>query len=491
LELKPSFTSFKRMSEQGNLIPVYGEFLCDTETPVSAYLKIREKSFSYLLESAHQEKKWGRYSFIGYDPFLTVLSRNRRVDILKKEERKVLTDVRDPMEVLRKLARTFKPVTLEELPLFQGGMVGYFNYDLVRKWERLPGVCPEDAMAPESVLTVSRRLIIFDHFTHLLKVVVFVLLEEAVPLEKAYRLACEEVHETVRELRRPLPPVSEEASLSLSGLESNLSKEAFEEAVRKAKDHIVSGDVIQVVLSQKFSGKVAGEAFELYRNLRAVNPSPYMFYLNFEEVTLIGSSPEILVRLEDDKIALRPIAGTRPRGLSMDEDQRLEKELLEDPKERAEHVMLVDLGRNDVGKAASPGSVTVPRIMDVERYSHVMHIVSRVEGCLKPDSDVFDLFVAAFPAGTVTGAPKIRAMEIIAELEPSPRGPYAGAVGYFGFNGNMDFCITIRTISIVRDTLSIQVGAGIVYDSSPEREYEETMNKAAAMFKAIEGVEKT
>ena len=318
----------------------------------------------------------------------------------------------------------------------------------------------------------------------------FVHLENHDHLKEAYDLACQELDETDHELRKPLPCMSEGDPLSLSDLESNLSKEAFEEAVRKAKKYIVSGDVIQVVLSQKFSGTVAGEDFNLYRHLRAVNPSPYMFYLNFGEVKLIGSSPEVLVRLEDNRIALRPIAGTRPRGKSVEEDQRLERELLEDPKERAEHIMLVDLGRNDVGKVASPGSVTVPRFMEIERYSHVMHIVSSVEGRLKPGMDVFDLFVAAFPAGTVTGAPKIRAMEIIAELEPSPRGPYAGAVGYFGFNGNTDFCITIRTIVIAKNKLSIQVGAGIVYDSFPDREYEETINKAAAMFKAIEGVKK-
>jgi anthranilate synthase component 1 len=412
------------------------------------------------------------------------------MELVKGKERKVLNDIRNPLDVLRKLSERFKPVILSDLNPFQGGMVGYFNYDLVRKWENLPAIAPEDPMVPESIVTVSRRLIIFDHFTHKLRVVVFVHLENHDHIKEAYDLACQEVDETDHELRMPLPCMAEEDSLSLSGLESNLSKKAFEEAVRKAKKYIASGDVIQVVLSQKFSANVAGEDFSLYRNLRAINPSPYMFYLNFGDVKLIGSSPEVLVRLEDNRIVLRPIAGTRPRGNSVEEDQRLEKELLEDPKERAEHIMLVDLGRNDVGKVAAPGSVTVPRLMEIERYSHVMHIVSSVEGRLNSEMDVFDLFVAAFPAGTVTGAPKIRAMEIIAELEPSPRGPYAGAVGYFGFNGNTDFCITIRTIAIVKNKLSIQVGAGIVYDSLPTREYEETINKAGAMFKAIEGVKK-
>jgi anthranilate synthase component 1 len=289
-------------------------------------------------------------------------------------------------------------------------------------------------------------------------------------------------------LKTPLPGSSNDNSFSHTDLESNLQREDFEAAVTKAKEHIVAGDVIQVVLSQKYTARVAGDDFILYRNLRSVNPSPYMFYLNFDDIKLIGASPEILVRLTDGKIELRPIAGTRPRGKTPDEDQQYEKDLLRDPKERAEHIMLVDLGRNDVGKVAQSGSVTVPRLMEIERYSHVMHIVSRVEGKLKPNTDCYDLFMSAFPAGTVSGAPKIRAMQIISELEPAPRGPYAGAVGYFGFNGNMDFCITIRTITINKDRLSIQVGAGIVADSSPANEYDETVRKAGAMFKAIERV---
>jgi anthranilate synthase component 1 len=292
----------------------------------------------------------------------------------------------------------------------------------------------------------------------------------------------------MEKLNAPLPGGSNNHPFSITELESNFQKDEFEAAVTKAKEHIVAGDVIQVVLSQKFSARATGEDLALYRNLRSVNPSPYMFYLNFGEIKLIGASPEILVRLTDGKIELRPIAGTRPRGETPQEDQQHEQDLLNDPKERAEHIMLVDLGRNDVGKVAESGSVSVPRLMEIERYSHVMHIVSRVEGSLKPDKDCFDLFMSAFPAGTVSGAPKIRAMQIISDLEPDSRGPYAGAVGYFGFNGNMDFCITIRTITIYKDQLSIQVGAGIVADSSPAGEYDETLRKAGAMFKAIERV---
>ena len=431
------------MAQQGNLIPVYQEFLADTETPVSAYLKLRDGSHSYLLESADGGKRWGRYSFIGCKPYLTVVSRDREMEIWQEDAREILEGVANPLDVLRDLAAKFRPVTVEDLPPFQGGLVGYCNYDLVRKWEHLPGIAPIDNKLPEAVFTACRRFIIFDHFTHMIKVVAFAQLERKDDLEKTYRRACREVTETIAQLNGPLPSSLKDEPLLLSDLRSNFLREDFEEAVRKAKEYIVAGDVIQVVLSQKFSGEISGEDFSLYRNLRSVNPSPYMFYLNFGDIKLIGASPEILVRLTDGKIELRPIAGTRPRGATPEEDKAFEKDLLADPKERAEHIMLVDLGRNDVGKVAAPGSVKVPRLMEIERYSHVMHIVSRVEGVMKPETDCFDLFMSAFPAGTVSGAPKIRAMEIISELESSPRGPYAGAVGYFGFNGNMDFCITI------------------------------------------------
>jgi anthranilate synthase component 1 len=487
LKKRPSFSEFKLMASQGNLIPVYEEFLADTETPVSAYLKIRDKSFSYLLESANGGKKWGRYSFIGYKPRLITISRDRGMEIRRNgNRREFLKDLSNPLLVLKELSARYKPVTVEDISPFQGGLVGYFNYDLIRTWENLPGISPEDHDQPEAIFTASRRLVVFDHLTHSIKVVAFAHLTEEEDLKKAYMQACREVDETIEELQRPLANASTNNGFSLSNLRSNFQKEEFEDAVRKAKEYIVAGDAIQVVLSQRFSGDASGEDFTLYRNLRSVNPSPYMFYLNFENIKLIGSSPEILVRLTGGKIELRPIAGTRPRGESPETDQALEEELMADPKERAEHIMLVDLGRNDVGKVAASGSVTVPRLMEVERYSHVMHIVSRVEGLLEPGKDSFDLFMASFPAGTVAGAPKIRAMEIISELEPTPRGPYAGAVGYFGFNGNMDFCITIRTITIVNRRLSVQVGAGIVYDSIPENEYDETLRKAAAMFKAIE-----
>ncbi|MBW1800365.1 MAG: anthranilate synthase component I [Deltaproteobacteria bacterium] len=483
--LKPSFSEFMTMAKQGNLIPVYKKFLADTETPVSAYLKLRDKSYSYLLESADGGNRWGRYSFIGYKPFLTVLSYDREMEIRNGQESKILKDVVNPIDVLREINDQFKPVNVNGLPPFQGGLVGCFNYDLIRKWERLPGIQPDNPNLPESIFTASRRMVIFDHLTHKIIVAAFAYLEDDRNLLSAYTRACQEVDETLKDLQRPLSAALDNDTVHVSELQPNMEKKTFEDIVVKAKEHIKAGDVIQVVLSQKLSGSLSGEPFKLYRNLRSINPSPYMFYLNFEDVKLIGASPEILIRLTDGLIELRPIAGTRPRGETPDADRSFGEELLADPKEKAEHIMLVDLGRNDVGKVSMPGSVIVPRLMEIERYSHVMHIVSRVEGTLKDDMDSFDLFMSAFPAGTVSGAPKIRAMEIISELEPAARGSYAGAVGYFGFNGNMDFCITIRTIAVTDGHLSIQVGAGIVADSTPAGEYVETIKKATAMIQSI------
>lgn len=484
MEIQPTLSQFKRMATHGNLIPVYGDFLADTETPVSAYLKIKDKAFSYLLESADGGTSWGRYSFIGYKPRLVARFKNQRMEISRDGKTEIISRVENPLAVLRDLASQYRSVTSKDLPPFQGGLVGFFNYDLIRTWEPVPGNCPDDDM-PESIFTASRRLIIFDHLTHKITVAAHASLSENMNPEDAYVQACNEVNETIAELKEPVPTPMAEKSISISELTSNVKKEQFMADVETTKEYIAAGDAIQVVLSQRFQGKVSGEDFALYRNLRSINPSPYMFYLNFGESKLIGASPEILVRLTDGRIELRPIAGTRPRGKDDKTDQLLAQELMADPKERAEHIMLVDLGRNDAGKVAAPGTVTVPRLMEVERYSHVMHLVSRVEADLSPENDAFDLFMASFPAGTVSGAPKIRAMEIIHELETSPRGPYAGAVGYFGFNGNMDFCITIRTMTLYNNQLSFQVGAGIVADSDPENEYRETLNKAGAMFQAI------
>ena len=449
-------------------------------------MKIKDSRPSYLLESAEGGENWGRYSFIGFDPFITVTLNGSRMEIQRDDEVQVIDNLINPMETLRTISNRYRPSGTEELPRFHGGLVGFCDYELISRWEDLPQLSASEDDRPQSVFTASKRLIIFDHLKHTMRIVAFAHVDENTNLEQTYRDALTKVKVTVDLLMEPLPRDDLEKPFSVSDLDSNFDKADFKDAVRRAKEFITAGDVIQVVLSQKFSSEFNGDDFTLYRHLRSVNPSPYMFYLDFGATKVIGASPEVLVRLTGDHVELKPIAGTRARGENPEADEALKKELEEDPKERAEHIMLVDLGRNDVGKVALPGSVTVPRLMEVERYSHVMHLVSKVEGQLKPDMDSFDLFMSAFPAGTVTGAPKIRAMEIIHDLEPEPRGPYAGAVGYFSFNGDMDFCITIRTITIHHNRLSIQVGAGIVADSSPEGEYQETLKKAGAMFRTLE-----
>ncbi|MBW1731661.1 MAG: anthranilate synthase component I [Deltaproteobacteria bacterium] len=486
MRINPSLDEFRTLASQGNLISLYCELLADTETPVSAYLKLREKmnSFSFLLESAEFGRTWGRYSFIGWEPFLLVLIYSERTEVFNGA---LKADLRgqDPIGVLRQLSREIVPVGVgAELP-FQGGLVGYINYDFVRRIERVPSVCPYDEGFPEGVFMAPRRIVVFDHLTHKITVMHQIYLREGQDLESQYGVAVESIAGTIMDLKQSLL-AREDAGIEISPLSPNMEKPQFEQIVRRAKRYIEAGEVIQVVLSQRLSGNARGDSFTVYRRLRSLNPSPYMFYLDFGETKLIGSSPQVLVRLKGETIKVRPIAGTRPRGKSDEEDRLLERELLADEKERAEHLMLVDLGRNDVGKVAVPGSVKVNRFMEIEPYSHVMHLVSDVEARLRPDRDCFDAFVATFPAGTVTGAPKVRAMEIISQLEPSPRGPYAGAVGYFAFNGDMDFCITIRTIVLMGKLLWVQAGAGIVYDSIPEREYEETLRKTGALIKAME-----
>ncbi len=485
MDFQPSYEQFKSLAKEGTIIPIYREFLGDIETPVSVYFKIKDKKFSYLLESAELGEE-GRYSFIGYKPYLVVKAYEKEVHVEHEGKSEVIQHPGNPFEILRSLMKRFKLIDMPEFAPFQGGFVGYVNYDLIRKWERLPMLSAASESLPEFMFVVSRRLIVFDHLTHTIKVASFAYVEDEKKVDDVYKNACEDIEDTIKELRAPLPNVCDVSPLYVSDLKSNFKKQEFEDIVKKAKEYIVSGDIIQVVLSQRFSGQIRGDDFQLYRHLRSINPSPYMFYLNFGKIRMIGASPETLVKLRDRKIEVRPIAGTRPRGKDIESDKALEMELISDPKERAEHIMLVDLGRNDVGKVSMPATVRVPRLMEIEKYSHVMHIVSVVEGIKRDDVDEFDVFMATFPAGTVSGAPKIRAMEIIAELEGSARGPYAGGVGYFGFNENMDFCITIRTIVVIDDRIFIQAGAGIVYDSIPEMEYEETIRKSGAMFKAIE-----
>ncbi|MFA4911565.1 MAG: anthranilate synthase component I [Desulfobacteria bacterium] len=483
----PSFEEFSKKAEEGNLIPVYRDILADMETPVSAFQKINSGKYSFLLESVEGGEKWARYSFLGFNPSIIFRSKGNTVEIIRGQKTEEWKNVKSPLDKLRDLMREYNPVKMDGLPRFFGGAVGYLSYDMVRFFEELPDNTTDDLNIYDSFFVITDTILIFDNLKQTIKVVSNVYLNEGGSLESLYREATRKIDSIVSRLKEPLMrksiPISDEPSLNIT---SNLSKEEFENTVVKAKEHIVAGDIIQVVLSQRFQTQADIDPMNIYRSLRIINPSPYMFYLKFDDLMAVGSSPEVMVRVEDNRIALRPIAGTRPRGKSPEEDQELEKDLLKDPKEIAEHIMLVDLGRNDVGRVAKTATVNVNELMIIEKYSHVMHIVSNVQGILDDDKDSFDVLKACFPAGTVSGAPKVRAMEIIEDLEPTRRGPYAGAVGYFSFSGNMDFCITIRTVIIKDRTIYIQVGAGIVADSEPDKEWSETVNKAKAMMKALE-----
>lgn len=487
----PSFKEFREKAKEGNLIPVCRDILADMETPVSAFRKIDEGEYSFLLESVEGGEKWGRYSFLGANPSVIFRSKGTEAEIFENGRVEIIKDISDPLEPLKKLIKRYTPVEFEGLPRFYGGAVGYLSYDAVRFFESLPDTSRDELDLYDSFFLITDTLLIFDNIKHRIKIVSNAHLEDGLTIQEAYEQAKKKIERIINKLQKPLKtPSSKTGKMLTARLRSNFTKEEFQKIVRKAKRYVREGEIIQVVLSQRLQAKKTVDSFDLYRALRIINPSPYMFYLHLGKQVLVGSSPEVLVRLEGQKIELRPIAGTRPRGRNEQDDQRLEKELLMDPKERAEHVMLVDLGRNDVGRVARIGSVEVNEQMVIERYSHVMHIVSNIQGLLKKGKDAFSVLRAAFPAGTVTGAPKIRAMEIIEELEGTKRGPYAGSVGYFSFSGNMDMCITIRTIIINRDRIYLQAGAGIVADSRPEREYRETINKTKALVKAVEMVQK-
>jgi len=494
--LYPDLETFKALSSQGNLIPVYREILADTETPVSATLKLGG-SPAFLLESMVGGEKWARYSFLGSKPSRIIKARGNRIEIKDKQTGTRRFKADNPMDVVKKELAAYKPVNVRGLPRFFGGLVGYIGYDMVRFFEDLPDNKKQGLKMPDLFLMVTDTVIIFDNLKGKIKVVSNAHINGKSP-EEAYREAEEKIESIIGKLRRskgrtrkanPLLPSLTKESREGGYSSSFTSREAFEAAVTKSKEYILSGDVVQVVLSQRFDREFALDPFNVYRALRVINPSPYMYYIDTGDAKLVGSSPEILVRLEGKKIILRPIAGTRRRGETEEEDELLEEELKKDPKEMAEHIMLVDLGRNDVGRVAEIGSVKVTELMSVEQYSHVMHLVSNVEGVLRDGLDAFDVLEACFPAGTVTGAPKVRAMEIIEELEPVKRGPYAGAVGYISYSGNMDTCITIRTLIIKGDKVYVQAGAGIVADSVPEKEYEETVNKAMGMMKAVDMAE--
>ncbi len=481
----PDYKEFRSLSEEANIIPVYDEIVADLDTPVSAYLKLNSTP-SFLLESVEGGERWGRYSFICSEPSLIISSKGKKVEIIKKgKKERFITG--DPIDYLRLFLSRFRVARIEGLPRFFGGLVGYIGYDMVRFFERVPEREKPFIDIPEMYFMFTDNLLIFDNLRHRIKILCLAHVDSSP--DTTYKRAIKKIEMIKKSLSRRISLTEFNRDMGLKekdrAFNSNFKKEDFITAVKRAKEYVMSGDVVQVVLSQRFSTRTSARPFDIYRALRLINPSPYMYYINTGDVILAGSSPEILVRLEGDNITLRPIAGTRRRGLSFEEDKALEKELFNDPKERAEHIMLVDLGRNDVGRVAETGSVRVNELMTVERYSHVMHLVSNVEGRLRKGMDAFDVLKACFPAGTVTGAPKVRAMEIIDELEPTRRGPYAGAVGYFSLNGNMDTCITIRTLMIHKGRVYVQSGAGIVADSDEEREYQETVNKAMAMMKAV------
>jgi anthranilate synthase component 1 len=489
----PTLEEFLRYAKKGNVIPVYREILADFETPLSAYLKLEGRGPAYLLESVEGGERLGRYSVIGAEPAMIVESRGKQMWLKSPRENKMWVTLTDPITELQQLMARYKAVSVPGLPRFCGGFVGYAGYDIVRFIEPVGPNKPDTLNVPDSVWFLSDSLVIFDHLEHRMKVIANAILEPgpAASREKrakaAYTRAVNKVEGLIKKLKQPLwyAPPAGKRSMNHAEVHSNMTRGAFTAAVRKAKQAIGQGEVIQVVLSQRFRVPVACPPFEIYRSLRSLNPSPYMFYINQGSFALAGSSPEILVRCEDGVVETRPIAGTRRRGKTPAADVQIEEGLKRDPKERAEHLMLADLGRNDIGRVCEYGSVKVNELMTVERYSHVMHLVSDVEGKLKKGKNAFDVFRAAFPAGTVTGAPKVRAMQIINELEPDARGPYAGSVGYISFNGNLDTCITIRTVLIKGNQAYVQAGAGIVADSQPEKEYQETRNKAAGMIAAI------
>jgi anthranilate synthase component 1 len=471
----PTMEEVKKLKKQGNLVPIYREIVADLETPVSAFLKIADGDYAFLLESVEGGERLARYSFIGADPYLVLRS---------------TAGDGDPLVPIEKEFKKYKLVPVRGLPPFHGGTVGYLSYEVVRHFEELPSPEADTLGLPESVFMFADTVLVFDHLSHKIKVVSHVHLDDG-SVEKAYAEATARIDSLVEKLNQPLGAKSGKAAKKTTArpATSNMPQSRYEAIVAKAKEHIVAGDIIQAVLSQRVSKKTSAQPFDIYRSLRSINPSPYMYYLKLNDCHIIGTSPELLVRVENGVVATHPIAGTRPRGTDTEQDAVYEDELKADIKEQAEHIMLVDLGRNDIGRIAEPGSVEVTQFMDVERYSHVMHLVSHVQGKLRSDLTPFAALRACFPAGTVSGAPKIRAMEIIAELEPDRRGPYAGAVGYFSFSGNLDTAITIRTIVMKDGTAHVQAGAGIVYDSVPEREHQECMNKAKALMKAIEAAE--
>lgn len=478
---------FDQLAEAGyNRIPLSREVLADLDTPLSTYLKLADAPYSYLFESVQGGEKWGRYSIIGLPCQLIIKIYGSQIRVFQNHELIQTLIKPDPLKWIAQFQATFKVPELDELPKFNGGLVGYFGYDTVRYVEtRLGEAPPNDPLGcPDILLMVSDELVVFDNLSNRL----FLIVHADTAQENAYQLAENRLDSLTQQLRESTPKTPAHTAInkvSEQDFISGFTHDGFIEAVEKAKQYITDGDIMQVVLSQRLSIPYAATPIDLYRALRTLNPSPYMFYLNLDDFHVVGSSPEILVRMEDEEVTVRPIAGTRQRGKTPEEDKALEDDLLSDPKELAEHLMLIDLGRNDIGRVSQTGTVKLTDKMVIERYSHVMHIVSNVTGKVLPGMTALDALRATFPAGTVSGAPKVRAMEIIDELEPVKRGVYAGAVGYLSWSGNMDTAIAIRTAVIKNQQLHIQAGAGIVYDSVPESEWQETMNKARAVFRAV------
>jgi anthranilate synthase component 1 len=492
LPLFPSRPEFKELATRGNLIPVYTEFVADYETPVAVFEKIDNGVRSFLFESAESNDHVGRYSFLGSDPRIYFEARGRHIVIEENGKRREYESTLDPLAELQKLMSGFRAVDYPGLPPFSGGAVGYIGYDTVRFFEPTVGEPPPDQLGlPEMVFIVTDTFLVFDHRFRRLKIFANAVVE-GTKIDEAYDLAAQKIRLIVDKLEEPTQPRLMNAApiaVSLSP-QSNTTPEEFHQMVRRAKLHIEAGDIFQMVPSQRFEARFEGNPLTLYRALRFVNPSPYMFCLRLGvQFALVGSSPEVHVRLQGQSVEIRPIAGTRKRGANSAEDEQLAEELLADPKERAEHLMLVDLARNDVGRICEYGTVRVTEFMTVERYSHVMHIVSNVVGKLHRNHNAYDVMRATFPAGTVSGAPKVRAMQLIYEFEKGKRGVYAGAVGYFGFDGQLDSCIALRSVVLKNGTAYVQAGGGVVADSVPELEYQESVNKAMATFRAIERAE--
>jgi anthranilate synthase component I len=483
--IQPNFAQFEQQYRAGNIVPLFMKIPGDLDTPLSAFLKIDNSVNSFLLESVEGGERWGRFSFLGSNPRMTIAFKDGVAMIREGASAKTISDVPDPTRLLKEIMARFRAASVPGLPDFFGGAVGFFAYDVVRAFERIPNLGKPDPAFHDAWFMVSRDMVIFDNFTHRIYLVTTVSPEEAASAQAAYNEGCHRLESLKEQLSAPIPNSKPAFPVADIPFSSNMPPEQFEEMVRRAKQHITAGDIIQVVLSQRFCTDGVRDPLNAYRAMRLINPSPYMFFLRMGDESVAGASPEVMVRLKDGEAVVRPIAGTRPRSSSPDRDAEMERDLLDDPKESAEHVMLVDLARNDLGRIAVPGTVTVDAFKTVEKYSHVMHMVSNVRAGIAKGYDAFDVLRSTFPAGTLSGAPKIRAMEIIEDLEPEHRGPYGGCVGYFSFTGCMDMGITIRTVTMKGERAYFQAGAGIVADSVPEKEYRETMSKAQAMREAL------